>query len=128
MASNEVKLEGRIVSVSIEQTKAGKDMARIVIAVERPEWMKDATLEHIPLMAFGRNVNDVRDYQPGIGVQVLGRVSGNEYQGKTYASIVGERFHAFGQTVMRPQPTQQAVSKARHHAEQADAPDDDPAF
>jgi hypothetical protein len=91
-SKNEVRLTGVLAEISVEKTTKGKDIAKLVIAVDAPSWMDSADKVRIPVTVIGKTVLAVRSLKPGIGISMLGRVDGREYQGKLYTNIVGEKF------------------------------------
>jgi len=96
-SQNDFPLIGVLIDNTSETTKNGKQMTRLIIEVDPPRWMRNATQqERIPIVVFGRAVNDARDLAIGQVVSLRCRAQGREYNGKWYSSIVADEYKAIG--------------------------------
>ena len=92
MTVNEVHITGRLAKVTVEETKNGKSIATLIVEVAKPQWMNSSAMDQIKIKAFGKAVFQCADMREGQIVKIVGRVTGNPWQGKIYTDIVGETF------------------------------------
>ncbi len=87
---NEVLIAGICVSATVEIVgKAGKELGKIRLEVDPPGWMRNAKGKDIvEVQGFGSVVEDVKKLTPGTPVSIEGRVTGREFNGKFYTSVM----------------------------------------
>jgi len=91
-SKNEVHMTGRLASVTVEPTKNGKEIAKLIVETDAPEWMNTTTKDQTQVIVFGKSIELVRGFKAGDLISVLGRVRGREYNGKWYTDVIGEKF------------------------------------
>jgi len=81
MTINQVQIEGTLTAVDFDQTKNGKDLARITIEVDAPGW-KGGGKESVYATAFSRSATRCKELGSGQLVSVTGRLSCRTFEGR----------------------------------------------
>ena len=82
--------QGTLDRIDTFVSKAGKDILTLVLRTggQYPQL--------VPIKAFGRLAEEVRDYKPGNVLRVTGRMGGRDWNGKVYGDNVAESVELLG--------------------------------